>query len=646
MQEQQHSARSQESSSYVSSPRSGSEESYGDGGDRDSFDDLKQRALKKALEQNPIRTRYVPKDRGKAEKLKARRKAVALARRKSEADAAAAAAKNADAGAPGPGLMKRGTMSMSRRFSGSSDGEAPKQVLNRKASTISAAFARRPSLFGGSNWGDNSIDGSEWAGSQEEGEAAPKSGLRSLAKGLWHSSTVVADRGKYEWAVLKGAVKDIAQNSITRSVTGEGQDRVVFEIISAVNKSKVEETPEVLGCTMAQWEHYVRIESLGAIKDGTGQRLEGSQFKRMKGNGRFFCGAREAVQMAERRYNEQNGQNKITRDELSELIRVSRNKAKGRGQEFQKSTVDVSILDDVQNNNQGGPGMKKLAAAHEVLADFGDIRVSMPRYLTDAKAGQMSYIVPTLNAAGNYGEVLLKTKVPHRHAVGEPPKLEAFCDLDGLDQRQAASAGSKDSPLIKDQSHLHQAKKPKSNDDWQHWRELQAKKRQAALESQDWRLQRQTTTVKAVGRELDNETDSDASSPEVRSGKSKTSGSPASPSSPTRRRNAILSPTGVQGSADRTPWDCRRPPAPDEVDLILEQIDWVDPDRTDVKAEAAAAATAHGSPGDDPEEQQWIISAVGASFELAFTIGTAASSLPEEDSGAGDDAFWDDVFQP
>jgi len=78
----------------------------------------------------------------------------------------------------------------------------------------------------------------------------------------------------------------------------------------------------------------------------------------------------------------------------------------------------------------------------------------------------------------------------------------------------------------------------------------------------------------------------------------------------------------------------------------LEQIDWVDPDRTDVKAEAAAAATAHGSPGDDPEEQQWIISAVGASFELAFTIGTAASSLPEEDSGAGDDAFWDDVFQP
>lgn len=403
-----------------------------------------------------------------------------------------------------------------------------------------------------------------------------------------------------------------------------------------------------------------RRQSLESIKEITGVAgRRDSDFKRMTSRGKFHCGA-EANYIGPRRDSaaQEEGVVRITKEQMMRALHEQKLGDAIVGAGMLKSNIDAPCLEGLWRNNQGGMSIRRKPMEHEAVFDFGDNRITMPKYLANEKAGQLVSCRPVLQAEGTRGYVVMKTKVPHR-AGQEEAKFEAICDLDELDRHAKKLEEERPHTAMTAHAHLTKARPPPIAADMSAWRERQNEKRKALQEAETWQaIARKRQAARQAEGNLEDR-DSEEEVEEAMPFRTTTSMDMVSqgsleafmqeasqPGERVRRGGMDLSAAVLED----LPWDARPPLPEPEVEKFFERIAFDDQTAGGTRRRASITGTMRSN----AEERAWTLRSVGGALDFAVTFTTTVDASDffgrteafEDEDAAADDEFWEDFFQP
>jgi len=289
------------------------------------------------------------------------------------------------------------------------------------------------------------------------------------------------------------------------------------------------------------------------------------------------------------------------------------------GSRYQQHHVRRQIKEKLEGGGKIGV-TRRIPEEHEVCFDFSDNRISMPRQLKGARAGQLCRVSGDLDKEYRFGEVKMTLGLPKRRYNNTATELDlesTHVRVEGIDDFNS------EAPLLKDHSHLSRSRLPRSDKEWQAWREMQRKKRAEEMKKKEVEMLKaqRAMLAEARGGGADDEealaaiaaseaaaeaaAEEEADELDMEDAALGSPGGSLSPGSP----HPMMSPGGVmspgkspksgrgpsaritgrkgmygeeeQEEVKREPqyrWDARPPPEPDEITRIYERLNLMDSD--------------------------------------------------------------------
>jgi len=467
---------------------------------------------------------------------------------------------------------------------------------------------------------------------------------------LTHRAAKIASVGGQEFGTLRSAIFE-ALATTGKVLDNEGANKMVCELWDRMNTTPEVVDPSRYGAT-SEDQRFERIKrALVALRSELVPRASAneSSYNDLVGHGKFYCGADETVAKAAlaaaRGEHSARDRTKVVytvEDKLRVLI-ASAGGAESFGTALlSKSVIANRDLEELWHQMPGDSAIRRLPEEHEAVFDFGDSRISMPRYFADSRregerhleAGQL------LEVKERNGRVTLTTHAPRRAVVDAPSRLDAICDVHALDAMLNFPHANHNWSKGKAYNHLHEMKRPPDNKMWMEWRDSQAKQRvdemrdreQNKLRTRLANQQKLTTEAGATFLTIGEVEDEEEA------------GSLASSAA-----GGSKSPRGYEVIKAKIPWDARPSPNRKEMERLARKF--LPNDLLEAHLLRAGKADGRRTRRAGNRELAFRIAAVGTSeFQLDFAVMVGGMELPPPASRAAerdeDEDFWKDIFEP
>lgn len=411
----------------------------------------------RALEECPIRTLYNPKDR----------------RRGSPAGGS-------------DGSRSRSAPHVSREPSGRSSGRS----TNRSSGASSRAS-----------------DVSHWSP-----RVSRVSSVVSQKAGGWgRLAATLAVAAGHEFIFLRDGVVDALASS-GRNWDEEGASRISVELWDLLYKIEktADKTADDSGAAVVQRRpaletsydekrlaEDMRLQkikaSLAALRgelqpESQTEKVAKSSYDLIASRGKNHCGADDAVEKAAevqalllKLAPDFTIPDLTTKDRLRTLMGKTFEREVCGSSSLQKFRIQFDQLQEVWLNMPGDSAVRRVPEMHEVVYDFWDRRVSMPRYFGEkatqaVRKGRAIEAGQLLEVKADQMELTLLTHLPRRTAFETADRLDGICDVKAIDDLQSFPRAPPKGMKGLEYNHLHGFKRPPGSKAWMEWRELQASK--------------------------------------------------------------------------------------------------------------------------------------------------------------------------
>ncbi|CAE8614714.1 unnamed protein product [Polarella glacialis] len=448
--------------------------------------------------------------------------------------------------------------------------------------------------------------------------------------------------------VIKEAAHELKETTKRGEATGS---KSIDTNYSAIMKmvGVVEEVTAEHGLTGTSLKKMATAASLAQVKSETGlaTRERTNEFRVMLEAGKFFCGAQDpalkrvGLKKTERKAEEEGSSGSSDFEERDETL--IREKVR------QKKAV-FTLEDDMEiylQATKAGTVARRTPEAHEAVFDFNESRISMPKYLSDSRAGQLVTIAPKLHpvAGGMMGQILVKTMAPIRLCNEKSPtELANIMDLKTI----TAASGTgvlhdRTAPITRKQT----GRQAPNVKDWEAWREIQ---RQKCIDEKN-KVNQHLRGVREGAGKGDGEGEDGAAAMDRRAESKFAIGENGERTARKAIRQKVEK--GFISELILPPWDARPPPDSEEVQRLLAKLGLDEATTMLAAGHPSMSVSQNGTTGTFESRtrlrKNWMLKATGAkTFRLAFQ---AAMVPPEEDEEPGEaikdkenEDFWQAFF--